>query len=284
MKSIPLMLFAAAAFLPSAYAKTINCPTCSQDDFEHAYYVESVPGDTIVLPSGSATWGNSSRANGGTIYLITNVTEQLQGDSTIITMDDSGRTYAQGVIALWAPVTFKDMKIIGASVGHPVTVFFMEAYTNPNTQVQMRGGFRLTNITYEGHSDGYFAYIAAWVDNGLIDNCRISCDVSYAELVFMRGRPDAWQLANTLGGTDNVFIEDCTFNNTGYVCDANANARLVVRYNTINGTNKVDGHGLASNSPPRSVRNMEVYGNQWTATGAGNWANIENSWRHVHGI
>ncbi len=35
------------------------------------------------------------------------------------------------------------------------------------------------------------------------------------------------------------------------------------------------GHGLASNSPARGVRNMEIYGNTWTATGAGNWANLE---------
>jgi hypothetical protein len=260
---------------PATFAKTIYCPTCSQDDFENAYYRLSSPGDTIVLPAGTATWGNSSRANGGTIYLITNVTVKGQGDSTVIRMDDSGRTYAQGVIAVWAPVTFRDMKIVGASAGHPVTVFQMSAYYNAATNSQMRGGFRLTNITYEGHSDGYFAFIDSWVDSGLIDKCRISCDLSYAELIFMRGRTDAWQIDSSVGTADNVFVEDCVFSNTGYVCDANANARMVVRFNTIEGTNKVDGHGLASNSPPRSVRSMEVYGNRWTSAGAGNWANIE---------
>jgi len=274
MKYIVPMIIAAGAFLPTAYSKTIYCPTCSQSDFENAYYVQSVPGDTIILPAGSATWGNSSRPNNGTIYLITSVTVQGQGDSTVITMDDTGKTYASGVIALWAPVTFKDMKFIGASVGHPVTVFDMEDYSNPATGLQMRGGFRLTNITYEGHSDGYFANIGAWVDNGVIDNCRISCDVSYAELIFMRGRTDAWQLPNTIGGPDNVFVEDCTFNDTGYVCDANANARLVVRYNTINGNSKVDGHGVATNTPPRSFRNMEVYGNHWTNNSQA-WTAIE---------
>lgn len=268
------LIFLLALSLPS-FAKTILCPSCSQSDFENAYYVQSAPGDTIVLPAGTATWGNSSRNNSGTIYLITPITVQGQGDSTVITIDDSGRTYAQGVIALWAPITFKDLKIIGASAGHPVTVFNIEAYSNPTTKLQMRGSFRLTNITYEAHSDGYFAIIHPWVDSGLIDNCRFSSDLSYTELIFMRGRQDAWQIPNTLGKADNVFIEDCTFNNTGYVCDANANAHMVVRFNTLNGSNKVDGHGLASNSPARSFRNLEVYHNRWTKTGAGNWANLE---------
>ena len=46
-----------------------------------------------------------------------------------------------------------------------------------------------------------------------------------------------------------VYVEDCVFSGQGYVCDANANARFVVRFNTVTGPMKVDGHGKASNSP-----------------------------------
>lgn len=254
----------------------ITLDSCSQADFESVLYTVAQEGDTIVLPSGSATWGNpSGHGNAGKVFVtMKDLTIMGQGDSTVITMHADGATYANGVINLWAPVVWKDMKIIGAT-GSPVSVFNLAAYTNPTTEYQMRGGFRLTNITYEGHSDGYFVYVESFVDNGLIDNCRLSCDVGFAELILMRGRTDAWQLSNTMGGADNLFIEDNVFSDTGYVCDANSNARMVVRYNTINGTNKVDGHGLASNTPPRSVRNMEIYGNTWTKTGAGNWTNIE---------
>jgi hypothetical protein len=38
----------------------------------------------------------------------------------------------------------------------------------------------------------------------------------------------------------------------------------VVRFCTINGPIKVDGHGKASNTPPRGVRHMEIYCNAWT--------------------
>jgi hypothetical protein len=255
---------------------TYVCPTCSQDDFEWAVYNQAYnDGDVIILPAGTATWGNSSRPNNGRIFMTTkDVTVIGQGDATVITMDNSGSTYAGGVINLWAPTVFRDVKIIGAT-GSPVTVFNFAAYTNPATGYQMRGGFRLSNITYEGHSDGYFAFIQQFVDYGVIDNCRISSDVSYAELIFMRGRTDAWQLPNTWGTYENIFIEDCEFPVEGYLCDANANARMVLRFNRVTGIGKADGHGFASNSPARGVRNMEVYHNEWLSEDGGSAANIE---------
>lgn len=271
-------MFAMGWCFSAVNGATINCPTCSQDDFEHAYYVQSQPGDTIVLPAGAATWGNSSRANSGIIFIITNVTVVGQGDSTVITLDDTGATFGNGVIALWGAATFKHFKIVGSGV-NPVTAFNVSSFNNTTTGINFTDGFRISDITYVGgggpNSQGYFAFIAAGVLSGLIDNCRITGNNGGAELIYGRGPTNAWQSPNTLGGASNIFIEDCTFNNTAYVCDANSNARFVVRFCTINGQNKIDGHGLASNNPARSVRNIEVYDNTWTATGAGNWTNIE---------
>jgi len=275
MKRVILLMLAVEMGSLAVSAKTITCPTCSQSDFEHAYYVDSQPGDTIVLPAGSATWGNSSRGNNGVIYIITNVTVVGQGDSTVITLDDSGKTYSEGVIALWSAATFKHFKIIGSNV-NPVTAFNVSSYNNPTTGINFTDGFRISDITYVGGTSGaYFAYINSGVNSGLIDNCRITGNSQQAELILGRGPANAWQSNNTLGTADNIFIEDCTYNTYGYVCDANSNARFVVRFCTVNGANKVDGHGLASNSPARSFRNMEVYDNSWTMTGAGNWQNIE---------
>ena len=264
MKRLLSVLFALTACFSSASAKTIICPTCSQDDFEKAYYTQSAPGDTIVLPAGSATWGNSSRGNQGIIYIITNVTVIGQGDSTVITLDNSGATYANGVIACWAAATFSSFKIIG-STANPVSAFQMSSYYNPATAINFTGGFRLTDITFVGGlGGGYFAYAGSGVDSGVIDHCRLTGGTGSTELIFGRGPTNAWQTNNTMGSANNIFIEDCTFNDVGYVCDANSNARFVVRYNTINGSNKVDAHGLASNSPARGFRNMEVYGNHFT--------------------
>ena len=100
----------------------------------------------------------------------------------------------------------------------------------------------------------------------MIDNCRLTGRAGNAELIFGRGPSNAWQTNHTLGTADNIFVEDCTFNGAGYVNDANSNARMVVRYNTITGPNQVDGHGVASITPPRIYRNIELYGTTYTTT------------------
>lgn len=258
-----------ALLVLSTRGAIITCPTCSQSDFENAYYNLSAPGDTIVLPAGTATWGAAARPNEGVIFIITNVTVVGQGDSTVITLDDTGKTYAGGVIACWAAATFKHFKIVGSDVA-PVTAFSVSAFA-------FTTGFRISDITYDGRNGGaYFAYIATGVIGGLIDNCRLSADNLQSELIVGRGPTNSWQVASTVGTADNIFIEDCTFSTAGYTCDANSNAHFVVRHNTIAGNNKIDGHGMDSNSPPRSVRNMEVYDNVFTkATGPGSYQDIE---------
>jgi hypothetical protein len=99
---------------------------------------------------------------------------------------------------------------------------------------------------------------------GLIDNCTINGAAGNNELIFTRGPKDAWQTDDTIGTADNVYIEDCVFNGKGYVCDINSNGKAVVRFCEINGPMKVDGHGKATNTPPRGVRHMEIYHNRWT--------------------
>ncbi len=248
---------------------TYYLTNCSQDALEDCYYrgnvggvfVKSVQaGDTIVLPAGSATWGAISRPNGGRMWFILPITIKGQGDTTIISIDNSGYTYTQGVINLWSQVKFADMKIIGAP-SRPVTPFTFAAYDATYGQ-----GARITNITYEGGGGSSYFLYGNPGSYGLVDNCRFTGATGNTELMFTRGSTNAWQLNPTFGTSNNIFIEDCVFNGSGYVSDANSNARMVVRFCTINGAIKVDGHGVASNTPARSVRNMEVYNNTWTNT------------------
>lgn len=268
--------------LSAAY--TYQLTSVSQDAFEDCYYrgkvngvfVKNVEaGDTILLPAGEATWGDPTRANTGIIYLILPITVRGQGDATVITMHEGGQTYARGVIAVWSAVTFSDLKIIGADT-RPVTTFNVAGYNNTATGgINFNGGFRITNVTYDGRRGaGYFLFFSDSILSGLIDNCRIGATAGNAELIFGRGPTNAWQTENTLGKAQNIFVEDCQFYNNGYVNDANANARMVIRYNRITGPQKVDGHGLASNSPARSCRNLEIYGNTWSSTNQA-WAAFE---------
>jgi len=243
---------------------TYYLPDCSQDAIEDCYYRGTVggvfvknmeAGDTIVLPAGNGTWGAGNRANSGRIFFILPITVRGQGDSTIITIDDSGLTYTAGVINLWASITWADMKVIGPS-SRPVTPFNGQPYNGTD--------FRITNVTYEGRGGAAYFLYTAFGSRGVVDNCRISGGTGNTELFFGRGPSDAWTKNTTVGTNNNVFIEDCVFGGSGYVTDANSNAQMVVRFCNITGANKVDGHGVASNTPARSVRNMEVYHNTWT--------------------
>lgn len=293
MKKFLLAIFLALA--PAAFAGyTYYLTGCTQDDIEGVIYRGEVggvfvklleAGDVVVLPAGSATWGDSSRPNSGKIYFqegyspgtgtpvpYTNVTFRGQGDSTIITLHESGATYAQGVINLGSSgLVFRDIKIKSAR-NSPVTAIVVSAT-----------GCRISNVTYEGQTatveggspDGYFVFSTGWPLGTLIDHCHISAAVGNHEWIFTRGRTDAWQQNSPIGTSQqDVFVEDCTFTNLGY-SDANANASHVFRFNTITGTIKFDAHGSASNSPARSFRSIEYYHNAWTSSGMSSAAAME---------
>lgn len=283
LRLLVLIGLAATAVSRVSAAYTYQLTAVTQDAFEDCYYrgkvngvfVKNVEaGDTIVLPAGEATWGDSNRGNNGIVYVILPIAIRGQGDSTVIRMHENGPVYTRGVFALWSMVTLSDLKIVGAAT-RPVTAITSYTYNNTGTGgINYTGGFRVTNVTFEGGTGaGIFVYFQG-IASGLIDNCRINGQAGNAELIFGRGPDNAWQTDNTMGTANNIFVEDCTFSGDGYVNDANSNARMVVRYNTITGRIKADGHGVASNTPARSYRNMEVYGNSWTNTSQA-WAAIE---------
>lgn len=116
MKRLALMMLIAGISLSATFAATINCPTCSQADFQNAVYNLANDGDVIVLPAGSATWGDPSQTactgNNGTIFITKNITVVGQGDCTVITLADTGATFSNGVIAIWSASTFKSIKIL----------------------------------------------------------------------------------------------------------------------------------------------------------------------------
>ena len=208
------------------------------------------PGDTVNIPAGSFTWGS----NGS--YVTVNKAITLAGaglTQTTINIAPTAGTYTSGAIGISAAATIRGFTITQS--GAATTSAFIASTTD---------GWRITNIIYNSAATvGYFVFAGSY---GLIDNCTLNLVSGSDEPIFARGPLNSWQTASSMGTANAVFIEDCTFNGPGYVCDMNSNARGVIRFCTINGTSKVDGHGLASNSPPRGVRQMEIYNNNWTTT------------------
>ena len=215
-------------------------------------------GDVILVPAGAFTCG----AAGSAVWVNKAVTLQGAGPgATTIAISGSGPNWGSGTIQISAAATVKDFTINQSGLAN--TTAFGTGTAN---------GWRITNIVYNSAATAaYFVYAGSY---GLIDSCTINGGGGSDETIFSRGPANSWQTTSSMGTADAVYIEDCTFNNSGYVCDFNSNARGVVRFCTINGPMKVDGHGLASNTPARGVRQLEVYGNQWTQTG-GYYAEIE---------
>ncbi|MDB6030405.1 MAG: hypothetical protein JWM16_743 [Verrucomicrobiales bacterium] len=208
-------------------------------------------GDTVGIPAGSFTWG----AAGSSISLNKPITMKGAGTGqTFINLSATGPSWASGVIRIGSAASVINLTINGANSGN-VAAFACGA-----------DGWKIAGVDFKGGTDSaYFVYVGA--GSGLINNCNIAGGNGSTELIFGRGPADGWQTPPTMGTINATYIEDCTFSGSGYLTDANANAKFVVRFCTINGQQKVDGHGKASNTPARGVRHMEVYGNRWAAGG-----------------
>jgi hypothetical protein len=135
-------------------------------------------------------------------------------------------------------------------------------------------GARITGISYNTNAttnSSYFCYITCsgtTLTQVTIDSNTLVPGGGSNELIFARGPTNAWQKPDTWGSPNQIYIETNRFGlpgsvTGGYVCDLNANAIGTVRYNTIYGRIKIDGHGAATNSPERGVRQMEIYGNSF---------------------
>lgn len=235
-------------------AATRTAASCSSADVAAAIAASS-NGDTVIVPAGTCTWGS------GGIPLAVNKSITLQGngiDSTIINLASNAPTYGTGTIAISAPnVTVKGFTINVPSGSTTATAFSSSG-----------NNFRITGNKYNGATgtcSGYFLYFTGIY--GVVDSNQVVGSTGNQELIFGRGPTDAWQSDHSMGGANNVFIEDNTFSNAGYLTDCNSNSKCVVRYNTITSQSKIDGHGKCTNTPARSVRHMEIYGNHWTQTG-----------------
>ncbi len=133
-------------------------------------------------------------------------------------------------------------------------------------------GARITGIAYntrETTNCAYFCVVAcssSQLSQVTIDDNIIVPASGTNELILTRGPIDAWQKPDSWGSPNQVYIETNQFglpggNTGGYVCDFNSNTIGTVRFNTIYGPIKIDGHGAATNTPTRGVRQMEIYGN-----------------------
>lgn len=219
------------------------------------------PGSIVYFPGGHTTVG----AAGTRIVVPVGVT--LSGDPDVPTILDmavdspgGAGDYTTALIWLNSSATVRSLTINGPDAVNKIAIRTVN-YANDWAVIDVNYNQYLTR-------NSYFVMVN-YATRGLIARCSIVGGAGNSELIYGRGPDDAWNVPHTMGTADNVFIEDCTYNGQGYICDGNANARFVVRHCTAISNSKADGHGVWTNTPARGVRHMEIYNNTWQNTGNG---------------
>lgn len=216
---------------------------------------DATAGDTLNGPAGTATWGIGGY--GVTINKAVTVRYAGSGLTTINISSTAPTQAAGGAVNITSNATFGGVTMV-------------QPGGNSTTAIRTSGvdGWRVTDVRYVGAAvDGYFIYATNY---GLVDNCYIDGGSGGDEWIFMRGPSNAWTTDTTLGTGNAVYLENNTFYDQGYF-DANSNAKVVARFNTVTpvaATVKFDVHGYSTNNPQQSGRSFEMYNNSWT-TGVG---------------
>jgi hypothetical protein len=227
-----------------AFSSTINSASCSSSDVNTAIG-NAQSGDTVTVPAGTCAWST-----------LVNINKQitLQGNGTSSTHISSGN------VAIAAQnVTIKNLDLGATNVTVNAT------------------NFRITGNVFSGSgemiavNDGYY---------GVIDNNSFTSTSPGIEMIHVWGPIDSWTTDHSMGGADNVFIEDNAFSGAGgssQCVQGSYNARIVFRYNNVSGM-KFDMHGVQSNGyandPAKrcdwsyainhSARHCEVYANSFS--------------------
>ena len=217
----------------------------------------AVKGDTVLI-KGSHTYGTG----GVSIYIPAGVTLDGQGTAVVNMALSSPSGYGNALFTLNEGSVVRRLTLNGPNA------------TNCIPFRSSAKDWRVSGITYNQYAgrSSYFMQVNSSL-RGLIDSNVINGAHGQSEMIFSRGPADAWDVAQTMGTANNIFIENNVFNGVGYINDANSNSRVVVRFNKVNGAFKTDSHGVWSNSPGRGVRHSEIYNNTWAA--GGNFASIE---------
>jgi len=261
-KQLLCLLLCPLALPTTALAKTVTAATCSAADVNQAI-AQAAEGDTVVVPPGTAEWGGVSvnkaitlegSGQDSTIITLRGTAVTLAGSRAVIrdfTITTDAKTGAKDVMINVANGKCDRWRVTGMKLtgGAPYHAFSRTIYCNAPGIA--------TNETY-----------------GLIDNNNFLYVPN--ESIFVRGPCNSWTTDNSFGGPANLFLENnqATVGGSGggIWIDANANARIVARYNTLYGM-YFDNHGSWSNwslckpETHASARHGEFYNNRFVSPG-----------------
>lgn len=245
-------------------------------------------GDTINITAGTATWTSSTVA---AVVITKAITLQGAGCAT----DANGRATTPCSTVITDNTAVDSSKVaIYVNYGGTATlritglqITLGHSTGNYSSEIKVEGGasnVRIDHCVFNGGANKQAAAIGTagltWV---LIDhNTFLSSEGNaWKPLQLLVSRTDsiAWANAVTYGTANAVFVEDNTFtNNTTNVnfpagayrvVDNGSGGRLVFRYNILNNTGDVGGHGW--DTDPSAPLYSEIYHNTFNITVAGSY-------------
>jgi hypothetical protein len=254
------------AFAGESRGANYTAASTSSSDVQAAINSAS-PGDTVIVPSGAATWN-------GTVSISTGITLVGGGNTngvTTITQGGSAGTILNVSVSS-GNCTVKGFNWVEVN-NDSVTASFIQLegtfYRFCSNSVTCTSGLTVNDTdTGQGLIDH---------NNFLFENDGIN--------IFGTGiGSNAWNYGTTYGTTNYVYIEHNVFNTTDTtvyepdgVLDAYAGAKFVLRYNLMTNGNW-GWHGTDSGGY-RSTHSYEIYGNTDIFTGANPpyWGVVFNS-------
>ena len=212
----------------------------------------SSPGDTVIIPPGTAAWsapmalaGVSLLGSGTNQTIITdNLDRNVNTQPPLIFLHNATNFFEIGNFQIVPGNTTKNWHGIIAS--------------------DMAGPCRIHHIFFNQVNDKNIMLYGA--NQTLIDHCCFYLKGNEGVLVRDTGYGDAsWASPMNFGRQNVACIEDCIFTNvlvgpSSVSLDAEAGARIVFRYNTVL-NNLWANHGTESGARLRGCRSFEVYSN-----------------------
>lgn len=264
MKRFLLIFFALSL---RAFATNYNAATLSSADVQAAINLATVPGDTVTLPAGSATWTTTINISGKNITFqgagigVTNITDNTSSGNGALKLTVTASNFVRVT-----GITFISQNTASASNG---MLAIWNAVAASNDDV----GFRIDHCAF--NFPVAVRGITATGVYGLIDHCTFTPSVAGSihsiditgSATNSDGGITPWKRPLAYGTNKFVFIEDCTFdytgNNAGDDCiDCYAGARWVIRHNNFIAISH-GSHGLDSGTT-QSPHSFEIYNNTYT--------------------
>jgi hypothetical protein len=304
-KGVLFALLLGTLFTAAAEAQTINAASCNLSDVQTAVNQVTVSGAIVNIPAGTCTWTgtlsikgigmtltgtgtpNTGTATFGSGTLNTIIVDNAGSSNPLIAA--SGMPYGQTFTVALLDI---EPNSTSASLFSPITIAgTCTASGCPNVRID-NIGFGLTTPWTEG-GNGSPADWMIRTDNvfGVIDHCTlptgsavILLNANLSAYLGVGGYGDnSWAQPDSLGGANNLFIENSSvYTNQGVTdCDtapvggSTGGCRIVGRFNqvSLNAAFFTLGvHGLDTGGRMRSGREQELYANTITCV-SGNGCN-----------